>query len=86
MKIYKFNTINEKYNIRDFYIIEKPGDFDLRMIDFSSFNDAMEYLTNNYDKELVDSYGTAYKIYKIKKELVDNDMFKMWQDTNNYNL
>lgn len=83
MKINKFNSLNSR--TKYFYMIEMRGDFDLKEMAFESFNDAMNYMNHNYE-EKVQYYGEKYKVFKIKKELIDKDMFNMWQDSNKYNL
>lgn len=90
MKINKFNTINENYK-KDFYVVEMTGEFDLKNIEFDSVFDAMTYLNNNYNNELLlSSYDKGYKIFKIQKELVGKDtvkdILKMMQNSNKYNL
>ena len=85
MKYIKTLEKENMFGRKTFFMIEIKGDFDLKNCEFDSFNDAMEYMTHNYE-DSINNFGTDYKIYEMQKKLVSKDMFIRWENQNKYNL
>jgi len=91
MKYLKTYEKFENVNIKEYYSIQISGEFDTNNNEFDSFNEAMEYLSNNFVKGFViDGYNKpgiqGYKIYKMKREKIDETEYETWLNAKKYNL